>query len=240
MSSGGGEMRGFVFAVVFIVLFGTLLASVPAGLQGPNADPDTIIPIDPNVLTGFAETEEWYRSDYSYYGYGIYYYDYDAFGGLDWRTTTDNETFLTLGSKETLWIFWFGGIDACEFEAPSGLDRGTQLDFDEIDADDEEGLATYSMSFTESGNTAGSLIVYWNNTAYPSISDAWTANNVTLLHGVGFADTATTNIGALIISLLFLQLPDVPVLINVFLAVPVWACIVFVLWFIVKEMIPFL
>ena len=239
MSGGGGEMRGFVFAVVFIIVFSTLLASVPAGLQGPNEQPDTIIPVDPNVLTGFAETKEWERSDYSLYGYGIYYYDYDAFGGRDWRTTTDDETFLTLVAKSTLWIFWFGGTDACEFKAPSGINRGTQLTFDAIDADDEEGLVVYSMRFTENGNAAGSLVVYWNNTAYPSITDAWPANNVTLLHGVGFDTTATTNIGALIVSLLFLQLPDVPVLINMFLAVPIWACIVFVIWFIVKEMIPF-
>ena len=239
MSSGGGEMRGFVFAVVFIIVFSTLLSSVPAGLHGPNEEIDTIIPVDPNILTGFSETENYTPLAYSLYGYGIYYYDYDDFGGFNWRTTTDHDTFLRLGMKVYVWIFWFGGIDYCKFKAPSGIDRGPQLDFDEIDADAEEGLVTYSLLFSDSGNSAGSLIVYWNETDYSSVNTAWDNDEVYLLHGVGFDTTATTNIGALIVSLLFLQLPDVPVLINVFLAVPIWACIVFVIWFIIKEMIPF-
>ena len=96
------------------------------------------------------------------------------------------------------------------------------------------------LRFTVNGDSAGKLVVYWNVTAYPAIADAWMAGDLQLLHGMGIEDTATANIGALIISLLLLQLPGVPVLVNMFLAVPIWACIVFVLWFIIKEMIPFL
>lgn len=237
--SSGGEMRGFVFAVVFIVVFGTLLASIPAGLQGPNEDIDTVIPIDPNTLVGFSESVNWTAAAYSG-SPPIYLYDYDAFGSRDWRSYSDNDTMLTLAAK-ILWagILWFGGLDACVFEAPSGVSRGPQLDFDEIDADAEDGIVRYSLQFSESGDSAGSFVVYWNETKYSSVSVAWDADEAYLIHGLGFQETATTNIGALILSLLFLQLPNVPVLVNILIVIPIWACIVFVIWFIIKEMIPF-
>lgn len=238
--SSGSEQRGFVFSVVFIIIFSTLLASVPVGFQGSGEEPDTIIPIDPNLLTGFAATENWTPAAYSWIG-GIipYYYDYDDLGGRDWRSYTDDDTFLSLGAK-VYWVwFWFGVLDFCKFESPSGQNLGTQLDFDQIDADAEGGTVRYSMTLTDSGDSAGSLVIYWNETAYSSANDAWDNDELYLLHGVGIDSTATTNVAALLISLLFLQLPDVPVLINIFIAAPIWACIVFVLWYVVKEMIPF-
>lgn len=238
MSSSGGEMRGFVFSVIFIVIFGTLLASVPAGLQGPNEDVATVIPIDPSLLAGFAESVNYTASAYSG-SPPLYFYDY-TFGNRDWRTYTDNETMITLAAKvKFLGLLWFGGLDACTFIAPSGLNRGTQLDFDEIDTDADEGEVRYSLTLSDSGDSAGGLVIYWNSTEYSNCSLAWGNDDAYLIHGIGFQESATTNIGALIISLLFLQLPDVPVLINVFIAVPVWACIIFVLWYIIKEMIPF-
>lgn len=230
-------MRGFVFAVVFIIVFGTLLAAVPAGLQGPNELPDTVIPIDPSILGGFAETVNYTPAAFS--GTVLLSYHYDL-GVHSWTALTPAEgTHLMIARKIMFGLFWFGGYDDCRFYSPSGESRGTQLDFDEINTDVEEGVVRYSLTLTESGDSAGSLVIYWDTDEYVDFQDAWNDAEAYLLHGVGFQSTATTNIGALIVSLLFLQLPDVPVLVNVFLAVPVWACIVFVLWFIVKEMIPF-
>jgi len=232
------EHRGFVFSVVFIIIFSTLLASVPAGLQGPGDSPDTVIPIDPSILTGFAQTENYSPASYSWGG-ALYFYDYDNLGGRDWRSQTNDDTWLNLGAK-VYWIFlWFGVLDFCKFESPSGQDRGTQLDFTEIDEDAEGGTVRYSMILTDSGDSAGSLVVYWNTTAYSDPDDAWDNDELYLLHGVGIDSTATTNVAALLVSLLFLQLPEVPTLVNIFLAVPIWACIIYVLWFVVKEMIPF-
>lgn len=236
MSGSGGEMRGFVFAVVFITIFGTMIATIPIGLQGPAETADIVTPIDPQIITGFAETEGWHMGNYT--DYYLDYYDYTL--GVDYRSTTDNTTYLTIGAKAYIWIFWFGAIDSCEFESDAGTDRGTQLTFAEIDLDADEGTAQYSLTFEDSGDTAGSFIAHWNITEHSSFGDAWTNDEAYLLHGIGIENTATTNIGSLIVSLLFLQLPDVPVLVNMFIVVPVWASIIFILWFIIKEMIPFL
>ena len=59
------EMRGFVFSITFILVFSTLLATVPAGLQGIGSSADLLIPIDPKLLTGFDETANWTKSDYT-------------------------------------------------------------------------------------------------------------------------------------------------------------------------------
>ena len=91
----------------------------------------------------------------------------------------------------------------------------------------------------DSSSAAGALVLYWNTTTYATSSDAWDNDDLYMLHGVGIESTATNDIGALIISLLLLRLPEVPPLVNVLLAVPIWACIIYVLWFIIKEMIPF-
>lgn len=239
MSGSGGEMRGFVFAVIFIIVFSTMLVSVPAGLQGPDETPDTVIPIDPSIISGFAESENYTQSAF-YPVAGSYWYEYDALGSRDWVAGTDNATIIQLAAKILfLGIFWFGQIDSCEFTTQDGEDRGIQLSFSEIDADSTDGAVRYSLDLTTSGDSGGSFVAYWNTTAHANSVDAWLADELYLIHGVGIAETATANIGALIVSLLFLQLPDVPVLINAFIAVPVWACVLFVLWFIIKEMIPF-
>ena len=234
----GGEMRGFVFSLIFIIVFSTLLASVPVGLQGIGASPDTVVPIDPNLVTGFSDTAN-YTPAVLPTPPPIETYTYEDLGGRDWIAGMDL-TSLYIYAKVLVWDFlWLGQTDNCKFIAPSGTDRGNALALSEIETDDEEGAVRYSMQFIESGDSAGSLVIYWNITEYPVFQDAWDAEEVYLLHGVGIDTSATTNIGALIVSLLFLQLPGVPVLVNMFLAVPIWACIVFVLWFIIKEMIPF-
>ena len=230
----GGEMRGFVFSLIFIIVFSTLLSSIPAGLEGPGTSPDMVAPIDPSLLTGFSDMNNWTRASYSAYSY-----EYDDLGGRDWVSITDDIELYIFAKVKILGFLWLGGTDQCKFTSAEGVDRGDTLSFAEIDTDDTDGTHRYDLRYTDSGDSAGKLVVWWNVTAYPDIDDAWNNNALNLLHGMGISETATANVGALIVGLLFLQLPDVPVLVNMFLAVPIWACIVFVIWFIVKEMIPF-
>ena len=233
----GGEMRGFVFSIVFIIVFATLLSTIPVGLQGLGETPDGIVPISPSLLTGFNDYENFTRADCTPTA-GVYIYNYD----LNDRAWVFAETFgsMTLFAKVLFAGFlWLGQVDDCKFISSDGQDRGDGLTFTEIAADADDGEIRYEMQFTTTGDDAGSLVIYWNTTTYSDPEDAWDNDILYLLHGVGFHASATTNIGSLIVSLLMLQLPGVPVLVNLFLAVPIWACIVYVLWYIIKEMIPF-
>jgi len=232
------EMRGFVFSIVFIIIFSTLLASVPTGLQGTGSTAETVIPVDPSLLTGFSDMANWTKSAYT----GViktYQYELGArtYSTL-WADLADDE--FAIVALVYWWILWFGQTDPCKFISPNGTERGTTLSINEIEGDADDGSVRYSMLFTTTGNDAGSFVVVWNTTLYSDPQDAMDNDVLYLLHGVGFSASATTDVGALLVGLLFLQLPEVPALLNLFLAVPIWACIIYVIWFVVKEMIPFL
>ena len=61
----GGEMRGFVFSIIFIIVFSTLLSSIPVGLQGTGASPETVIPVNPSLVTDFVNGEDFTRTGFS-------------------------------------------------------------------------------------------------------------------------------------------------------------------------------
>ena len=230
------EMKGFVFAVTFIVIFATLLSTIPVGFQGQGATGTLVTPVNPSLLSDFSATEDWTKADLNAYGQ----YIYAAFGGRDWVFSYYVGT-MQLGAKVLIGgILWLGQLDSCVWTSSNGTDRGSVLSITEIGTDAVDGVAQYTMTSLGSGNSLGGFIVYWNTTTYSNPSDAWTAEKLYLLHGIGIGASATSNIGSLIVNLLLLQLPDVPLLVNVLLITPIWACVIFVLWFIIKEMIPFL
>jgi len=228
------EMRGFVFAIAFIIIFAALLSAVPADLMGLGETPDMVTPISPSLATDFAESE-WYVED-NLTAFGQYVY---TLGAFEWVYSYYAGT-MQLGAKVLLLGFlWLGQLDSCEFISPDGENRGGVLSITEIESDAPNGTVRYSLFSIGSGNSLGGFVVYWNITLYADPADAWTASELYLLHGLGLTESATTNIGALIVSLLLLQLPDVPLLVNIILVVPIWASIIYVLWYIIKEMIPF-
>lgn len=225
------EMYGFVFSLLFLIFFGTLLATIPADLQGQGGAGDVVTPINPSLVTGFSDSEWYVKTNYTGSAY-----EYN-FNSRYWIATYTG-TYLTLSAKKLILGFWLGGLDVCDFINPDGTNRGNTLEFTEIDTDADDGAVRYVLQFAD-GDPAGYFVVSWNTTTYATASLAWAGEELYLLHGVGFDNYATNNIGALLVSLLLLQLPDVPILVNLFLATPPWACIIFVLWYIITSMIPF-
>ncbi len=226
-------MRGFVFSLIFIVVFSTLLSSIPTGFQGIGGTPDTVVPIDPNLVSGFADSEN-YTAEVSFPA-GTYEYTLNS---REWVALEDGIS-LFLAEKILVFGFWLGHVDSCKFISDAGTDRGTALALTEITSDATDGAVRYNLQFTLRGDDAGAFVTYWNTTTYDNATHAFDNDGLYLLHGIGFDTTATANIGALLVGLLTFSLPDVPVLVNIFLAVPIWACIAFVLWYVIKEMIPF-
>jgi hypothetical protein len=146
-----------LFSVVFIIVFSTLLSTIPAGLQGPAEDPDTVTAIDPDILTGFAETENYSRPAFYAWSGAWLAYEYYDFGSWDWLALTDENNFALAAKDYFLGLFWLGHTDPCKFTNPNGTDRGTNLDFTEIEADAIGGTVRYSLLFTVYGGSGGSL-----------------------------------------------------------------------------------
>ena len=232
-----GEQAGFVFAVTFIVLFAGLTAMVPIEIQGAGATTEILVPVDPSLISDWTAYKDFNKTDMTLFGsfYSIYY---DALGGFDWSAgfLATTETF-TVGAKIYWGPFWLGALDYVQFISINGTNYDTSLTLSDIENDGVDGTAKYNLIFSESGNDAGDFIFYWNTTTYSSPSDAWDNSALVLVHGVGFSPN--TNIVSLLVGILFLQLPDVPVQINLLLAVFPWASVVYIIWFIVKESLPF-
>lgn len=226
------EMRGFVFAITFIVIFAALVSSIPTGLLGTGGTPEDMAPVDPSLITGFSSYENYSYSAFSAEG-ALYLYQY-TLNTRYWTCAESADTF-TLGAK-IYWanFLWLGGYDYVLFG-----DRGQSLTMAEIEADAEEGTITYPLVFVTSGSSAGSFVVYWNTTEYSDPADAWDNDKLYLVHGIGVESTAAINALSLLLQLLFFQLPEVPTLINVLLIAPLWSAIVYVIWFVIKESMPF-
>ena len=231
------EMKAFVFAVVFIIIFSGLVSTIPSDFLGSGYDLDeTFIPVDPNFLTGFVASEPFTAANFVPLIGITETYSY-TLNSRDWICSS-NGTALELHVKVYFLGFVFlGQTEQIKFVTTTGEDRGLVLSFSEVENDANDGVAQYNLLFSEAGNTAGDYIIYWNTTTYSSPVSAWNSNALYFLHGVGV--TANTDVVSLLIGLLFLQLPDVPFLVNLLLATPIWASIIFVLWFIIKESLPF-
>ena len=228
-----------MFAVSFIVIFSAIVSTIPADLQGQGAEPiDTVIPINPTLLTDFAHTKQFDRTDFIVI-YGLDYYTYEIVAGsTTFETQFDQTDSFSVGAH-TLWVgIWLGGYDWANFINDNGTNYGTSVSFSDIDNDAENGVVRYTLTYETSGASAGGFIFSWNTTTYSNPSDAWDSTELYLIHGIGI--TADTNIAGLLLSLLFLQLPAVPFLVNIILVTPLWACIIYVTWFIIKSMIPLL
>jgi hypothetical protein len=225
-------MRGFVFCVLYIIMFGTLLSSIPVGLQGQGDTVETIVPVDPSLVTGFSDIENFTGAAFSGNTYEY------SLNSRKWLSAKDANEIGLAAKKLIAGVLWLGGLDICDFISPSGANRGVGLAWTEITADAEEGAVRYTLQF-DNGNAAGYFVVYWNTTTYATATLAMASNELYFIHGIGFDTSATSNIGALLVSVLLLQIPDVPTLISVMLAAPTWVAILYVLWFIIKEMIPF-
>jgi len=228
------EQRAFVFAVAFIVIFSGLLSTVPVDLLGSGATPDTpFTPVNPNLLSDFSDSRSFHKTDFVDFTYW-----YNDLGGYDWGCGFIIDSFY-VAAKALFFGLWFGAMSAVDFTNDNGtLYYGGGISFTDIANDATDGAVRYTLTFQADGNSAGGFLFYWNTTTYANPSDAWDADALYLLHGFGI--TPNTNVASLLLGLLFLQLPDVPFLVNLLIATPLWASIGYVIWFIIKEMIPFL
>lgn len=233
------ERASFVFVVSFLIILTTFLAAMPADLQGLDEGATALLPINPDLFTDFASTAEFDKTDFS--GITTLLYGYDL-GGYHWLAGFSTATNEFAIERKILWggLVWFGAVENTEFVLENGTSRGETVTFDQILADSTDGAVRYDLEYSDNGNDAGGFIFYWNVTEYASPLNAWSNNELYLVHGMGISAAAATNIFALLLGLMFFQIPDIPPLINLFISTFIWVSIAFLLWYVIKETLKLL
>ena len=232
-------MKAFTFLITTVLLYGFFLTTMPTAFLGAGTDVDTLEPmtsIDPTLVTGFGDYENWTPAAYTEQGGTAYTYTIDPNDFVSF----EGGTALTVTRKVYYFgAIWLGQYDAMVFIAQDGGDRGTSLSFAEIEADDTNGTVRYDLQSYTSGKSYGVFALQWNITAYATLGLAWTAQEVDLVHGVGYENTAPANALNLVLGLITFTLPDVPKMIQVILASPIYAPGIYLIWFLIKESMPF-
>ena len=233
-------MKGFMFSVIFIIMFSALLVSVPTGLLGLGSTPDELNAINPSLVSDFSSSVSFDPTDFSVGTYSNYY-EYELGTGVYWvcKNYFGTDRFISVSREIRYAGFWFGGEERTDCKLNATTTRVGGVFFSEIEEDATDGFVRYDLFFQSDGNSAGGLVIYWNSSAYSDPEDAWDANELYILHGQGLTSSGAINIGSVLLSLLTLQLPNVPVLVGFIIASPLYACVVFLIWFIIKETLPF-
>jgi hypothetical protein len=157
-----------------------------------------------------------------------------SMGGHLWTALSADSLFKLLYRTSIFFSIPFYTLNEMAFE---NFDRGTTLTFLEIYNDSEEGTVRYSAVCPQA--TSGVVFV-WNASDYVYPWDAWGNGSLTVIHGIGASAFAPQNALSLVLGMLTFQIADIPILLQVILNAPIYADVAFLVWFLVKEVIPFL
>jgi hypothetical protein len=211
-------------------MYTSFLGGMPVGFTTNTYTSPSVSEFDPSLLSGFASIETYNRSTFSNIG-DYYYYDY-SLGGYNWRIAFQTDSF-TLGNKVFFFGLWLGAMEYETFSFQSE-DRGTQLSFTELETDNTTGQVRYALA-----PIGGGLLFAWDVETYANPSDAWDNNDLQLLHGIGANSESPTNMLGLLLGLMFFSVPDIPTMLQVLIAAPIYASVIYLSWFVIKEVIPF-
>lgn len=244
------EIRGFIVAITFLGFFATLLAFAPADLLASD-EADTSyrninVPeyLDAPEVVYFAETVTYQLND----SLGDLFYDHRAYlftlGRWDfdliWQyPSDDSDGFVRFEHAERLW--GFGPITSSHpmtFCSSSGVDYGTSVDaYDLMDNYNEE--RKYAKFTVSCEHTQMTVFFSYNTTEYSSIRSAFENKALYVTCGMELDDTNTGfNAWDLLSMILFFQLPNVHPLINFIIAIPLYACIAYLIFIFVTKVIP--
>ena len=223
------EMKTFAFVVSFLLIYSAFLSTVPPGLLTETYENPIIADVNPQLLVGFDESVQYNSTSYTgnYYGYSL--------GGYEWASW-ESTTSYKMGVKAIVWAIWVSTA-LNDFVNEAGENRGTELTFVEMQEDSDNGTVRYDAvnRFVSSG-----VVFYWNTNDYATAALAWDADALQVIHGIGASVESPQNALSLVLGMLTFSIPGIPFLLQVLLSSPIYASILYLVWFFIKEVIPFL
>ncbi len=225
------EMKGFAFVVSFLLIYSAFLSTVPPGILTDTYENPALTEIDPQLLVGF---DSWVSYNATNYTTGYLSY---SLGGHEWASWESSGDYK-LGAKVIVWGWWISTA-LCDFLV-DGESHGylfTSLLWTTVYADADNGTVRYSAvnRFVTSG-----VVFSWNTNDYTYPWDAWGNDSLQIVHGIGASEQSPQNALSLVLGMLTFSLPGIPFLLQILLSSPVYASILYLIWFLVKEVIPLL
>ncbi len=220
------EMKTFAFAVSFLLIYSAFLSTVPPGLLTDTYENPILSNLDPQLLVGFDSSVQYNSTTYT-----ANYYSYEL-GGYEWATW-ESVTSYKLGVKAIVFGIWIDTAINWFINSEEEY-RGTELTFVIMQEDSTNGTVRYT---TSNRFVTSAVVFYWNTNDYTYAWEAWGNDSLQVVHGIGASAEAPQNALSLVLGMLSFSIPGIPFLLQVLLSSPIYASIMYLIWFLIKEVI---
>ncbi|MBA7492010.1 hypothetical protein ES702_02559 [subsurface metagenome] len=243
------EMRGLVFAVTFLGVLTSLLLWIPPELYTAGESRTVYVPpifesievydfVETNTIQ-FNETGgSYYWIDSTFYIMGVDIGNWDC--NLYYRIANETGLKVRLNHVHYEWLIFPAHHNLKWYDAQS-VERGTLSGFlsvSEIQANAETGNNATSKWRASCDHFTYHTTFSYNGTTYNNFTHAWNNQDLYAFFGVDFTHVNTSyNAFHLVAMLLFFQLPYMNPYINMLLAIPLWACIAYLVYIFVLRTI---
>lgn len=130
--------------------------------------------------------------------------------------------------------------DVMHWTNKDGIDRGTELSREELNADYTNETIEYTVDDGRKRRLQFTVYFAFNTTLYSTPEDAWNYNNLQVMGGIGIDQINTTqNAWGLISLLLWFDSPDLHPLINFMVHLPIWTSMAYLVYRLILMAIPF-
>lgn len=248
------EMRHLLYCAGVIVCLGLLFSAIPSAVISPLTTTPTVPGMVPTVeLSVFAETDDTINN-YTFFTDGEDGYRYYSFtlGGKSWVARINNDSvgpaytakWLQVGVKRTFLGLWVN-TDWLLFMNASGYSRGDNLTVTEMNIDDNmppTSYVKYQLAFEENPADSLTLFVSAYDETYYDASNAFERRVAYLIFGYGVSNE-TVDLGSglgFFLSLLTFQTPNIHPWINILAWVIIGVPISYVIFELLRSLIPFL
>ena len=237
------EMKSFVVVVSFLILSGFVLGFLPTSIFTPSVigsvPPESNF--NPSVLAGYAVTDTFKANTTEFDGL--------PYSGALTRRYTLNEIPFLMASYvdfaqfrigvQTYFLFIPWGVEWGSWQHIStGTPRGEVLTIEAIQDDYESsGLPVRYRVTTIQG--ASDILFSWNTSAYSTVALAVASSELWILHGAGINNTiGSINALSMLLSILTFRAPNINPVINIFIAVPIYAAVGWLLLSLYEKLNP--
>lgn len=244
---GDSEGKPLIFVITALFFFFLLVGTFPAQIsvsQNKNYDVQT-----PSIYRGlnigdYAFTTNFTLEDSTFdvpqAGWRFYYFE---LGGSYWYIGYDTGRNKIVFGVRNYWGIFLVSLDACTFKTEGGENRGTTLEYTEMNKDyaGSEGWVKYRVYLSDNPAVACDVNLGFNTSLYSSPSEAFSSDGLKCLVGLGLEDTySTMNAWQLIGAMLFFRAPNIHPVINAFIVVPLWAMFIYAAIRLLLRFIPML